>query len=66
MANFVKTPFKDGYVSKLSTNSSFEGAVEAGGDIKIKGKDVTIGGPQIASEPTDLFNCLKDWTGKAK
>lgn len=66
MANFIKTPFKNGYVDRLGTDSSFEGAVEAGGDIRIKGKDVTIGGPAIASEPTDLFNCLKDWTGKAK
>jgi len=66
MADFIKTPFKDGYVKKLGTSSDFEGAKTAGGDIRIKGQDVTIGGPAIASEPTDLFTCLDHWTNKAK
>lgn len=64
MANFIKTPFKNGYVSKLGTSSDFEGSIEAGGDIKIKGQDVTIGGPKIADEPTDLFDCLKSLNGR--
>lgn len=55
----LKTPFKNGYVTKLGTDSSFEGAVKAGGDIEIKGQDVVIGGPSIADEPSDLFDYLK-------
>ena len=66
MAKFIKTPFKNGYVSKLGTSSDFEGDHKAGGDIRIKGQDVVIGGPKIAEEPTDLFDCLDNWTGKAK
>jgi len=64
--SFIKSPMGPKYVEKLGTESSFEGAVEAGGDIRIKGKDVTIGGPMIADEPKDLFSCLGDWTNKAK
>ena len=64
MANFIKTPFEN-RVFKEKISSDFEGKVEAGGDIRIGGKDVTIGGPQIAEEGRDLFNCLKMWNGKA-
>lgn len=59
MGNFVKTPFKNGYVSSLGTSSDYEGAEMAGGDIEIKGQDVVIGGPQISGEPNDLFDYLK-------
>jgi hypothetical protein len=59
MADFIKTPFKNGYVSGLGTSSDYEGAVKAGGDIEIKGQDVVVGGPQIADEPSDLFDYLK-------
>jgi len=64
MADFIKTPFKDRCFTEKIT-SDYEGKVEAGGDIRIGGKDVIIGGPQIANEGTDLFKCIKPWTNKA-
>lgn len=54
----IDTPFKDA-AYKASTDSKFEGAVYAGGDIRVADKDVVIGGPQISEEPNDLFDYLK-------
>lgn len=62
MADFIKTPF-DNAVFKKTSESSVEGSVEAGGDIRIAGKDVVVGGPQIADEPSDMFDWLKGLKG---
>ncbi len=53
-----QTPFKDAVFQPKSA-SDFEGSVLAGGDIRVAGKDVVIGGPQIGDEPDDLFSYLK-------
>lgn len=58
MADVVQSPFKDA-IYKTKRGSDFEGKVEAGGDIRVAGNDVVIGGPQIGDEPSDLFDYLK-------
>lgn len=58
MAEVVKSPFTDA-VFKPKSGSSLEGAQYAGGDIRVAGQDVVIGGPQISEEPAELFGFLK-------
>lgn len=59
MANTkITTPFKD-MTMKASTDSKLDGAVYAGGDIRVADKDVVIGGPQISEEGSELFDYLK-------
>jgi hypothetical protein len=62
MADFIKTPFENA-TFKSKSSSDLDGSVEAGGDIRVAGKDVVIGGPQIADEPSDMFDWLKGLKG---
>ncbi len=57
-ASFIKSPFKD-QIYKEKSGSDYEGAVYAGGDIKVAGKDVVVAGPQIGDAPDDLTGWLK-------
>ncbi len=66
MADLIKTPFKERWITSLSTGSDYEGNKKAGGDIEIKGQDVVVMGPEIADEPSDLADVLASLTSRAK
>jgi hypothetical protein len=66
MAEFVKSPFKERIFKNAKRDSSFDSDVKAGGDIKIGGQDVVIGGPKIGDEGDDYFTHIAGLTKQAK